>query len=322
MQTLTAITVAVIAAGCRLGPLVDDLPATSVHLLPSGAQVPSASTDPDLANQITLNGGLDAAAVKAAGNVITRGTGSSGQAVRYWAFGHATMAPSPVYELYREAGGGLTRVSHPLLLDAVPGDPGYSPIHTLNRLIVTDAYRDELITSPDALVDAIELGLVEDPEPTGTFITSPVVLSELRLEVGAGQPPAVPLVAYAHGHAVGMFRLGGAFAEQPIAGFAPTSQLSVLREAREASYDFARPIFQAAVPTGQPAGKVANYTPLCAVVKVDLAMGTSAASITDDSQLFNRSAAGAITSTTNLVARFEITSETVLWPLQVAEGAP
>jgi hypothetical protein len=317
------LAVIVVAAGCRLGPLVDDRPATSVHLLPSGTPVPSASTDPDLANQIMRNSGLDVAALKAAGNLIPRGTGASGSAsVRYWAFGRATIAPSPAYELYRDVGGTRTPTGHPLLVDAVPGDPGYSPIHSLNRLVVSDTYSGELITSSEALADALELGLVEEPVPTGSFVTSPIVVQEILLEVGAGTQPASPQLAYAHGRTVGMFRFGGEVAAQPITAFAPTSQLSILREAQKASHDLTRPIFQATIPLAPPTTKVANYVALGVIVKVDLAPGTSAVSITHDNQLFTRSATGAITGTTAQVARFEVTSDTVLWPLQVADGAP
>ena len=323
MQIAAILAVAVISSGC-LKPLVDDVPSHSAHLLPMGATVPSAADSPDLANQISVNSGLDNKAVAAAGNVIARGTGwSAGVAVRFWAFGRATAAPSPMYELYRDTGSGLARLDgHAPFFDAVPGDPGYSPLHSLQQVVVTDAYRDELITDPEALADAIELGLVNPPVPSGTFVASPIVLPALKLEIGGGKPAQPAEVGYAHGHVIGVLRLGGALGVQPAGGFLPTSQVSLLREDHAVAFDQTRPVFQATIPAAPPLGKTANYTALSVVVNVDLAPPFTAASITKDSDLFNRGANGAITSSTDKVAHFEITTTSVAQPLQFEDGQP
>jgi hypothetical protein len=316
---LFAAGLAALTVGCGLDPLVKDTPGASAHLLPKGATVPSVADNAELANQIVLNDGVDEKLLMGTGGAIPRGTGSSaGDTVRYWSFGAATRAPSPLYVFVEDTGAGRSPIDHPALVDALPGDRGYSAIHAINQVVVTAAYAGQRITTIDALADAIDLGLIHIPEPTGTFVASPIVAPGTSLDVG-GAGPAQPETVYGRGYAVAMFRLGGARGVQPGSVLIPTSQVAFVREARQAAYA-PRPIFQAKIPAA-PATTTATYTPLCAVVKVDLAPGTTAASITDDVQLFERSG-GAITSSTDVVARFEVTGDLLLLPLQFTEGAP
>jgi hypothetical protein len=308
--------IAPLALTACLGPRVKDAPGASAHLLPSDATVPSVADNGELTNQITLNDGLDDRALATAGNVVVRGTGhSAGQVVRYWLFGPATSAPSPIYQFYDAAGAPLP---HPALVDALPGDPGYSPLHTINRVVVTDAYRDQRITTVDALTDAIDLGLINVPETTRTFIDSPLVLPGTTIEIGPGAT-AAPETVYARGYEVGMFRFGGELGIQP-ANLLPTAQVSFLRAAHAATYDATQPVFQATIPTA-PATTALTYTALTQVVDVDLAAGVDPATITDDDQLFVRTPGGAIASTTALVAQFQITSTIEILQLQFAEGS-
>lgn len=310
-----------LACACRLDPLVDDVPGASAHLLASSATVPSVTDDADLTNQIAQNDGLDDDALLAAGGVVARGDGlSAGQPVHYWWFGPATQAPSPIYLFYRDTGSGLEPLTHPAMVDAVPGDAGYSPLHTIVQVVVTDHYAGQIITSPDALADAIDLGLVAEPVPAKAFVASPIVLPGTSLDVG-GPAPIPAEAVYAHGFAAAMFRFGGALGVQPGGTFGPTSQVSYLREARAASYDTKRPIFQATIPTAPP-GMRANYTPLSAVVDVDLAPGVAASDIIDDGQLFVRSEQGAITGTTDQVSQFQITPMDLMLPMQFTDGQP
>lgn len=316
-----AVVLVIAAAGCRLDPLVDDVPGASAHLLPSGSAVPSVSDNADLTNQIAQNDGLDGAALDASGGVVARGDGlSAGAPVHYWWFGPATQAPSPLYLFYRHAGANLEALDHLPMVDAVPGDGGYSPMHTIVQVVVTDKYAGQIIASPAALADAVDLGLIEEPVPTGTSVASPIVLPGTMLEVG-GPTPLVAERVYARGYQLGMFRFGGALGVQPSRTFQPTSQVSYLREAKAATYDSKRPIFQAVIPT-VPATMRANYTPLSVEIDVTLAPEVPAASITQDSQLFVRSAQGAITGTTDAVAQFQITSTILLLPIQFTDGLP
>jgi hypothetical protein len=306
--------------GC-LDPLVDDKPGASSHLLPAGTPVPNAIDNPDLKVQINLNDGLDDATV-AAKNPVPRGTGmSGGAAVRYWSFGPATQAPSPIYKFFQMTDSGLMPIAHPPLLDALPGDYGYGIIHGINQVVVTDAYNGELITTMDALADAIDLGLVNAPVPLKMFVDSPVVLMGAMLDVGA-TPAAMPEMMYARGYIVWAFEFGGALGVQPIpAGgvLMPTNQVSFLREPGKI-YDTTRPIFQATIPAVMPPAAMPNYTPLSVVVNVDLAPGSSASTITKDSDLFTRSATGAITGTTAAVTAFQVTTSIQLLQLQFMDG--
>jgi hypothetical protein len=249
-----------------------------------------------------------------AGDQLPRSTGwSAGAEVRYWSLGPVGLALAPIYQLYDQAGVALP---HPALVDALPGDTGYSPLHAVNRVVVTDAYRGELITTVAALADAIELGLVEDPKPTNTFVAAPVVLPGTPAERGTGTTTVAELV-YARGLEAGLLRFGG---ELPLRGRdqLPTAQVSFLRAAHGARYDATRPIFQATLPDTPPKRA---YTPVSEVVDVDLAEGVDPATITDDDQLFVRTAGGAIESSKAVVAGFQITAVIELLPLQLVEDS-
>ena len=323
MCTRTAVAIAVVAAGCRLDPLVDDTPGASGHVLAAGSSVPSAADSPEIVNQITLNDGIDDKLLAINFNVVPRGTGeSAGHQVRYWSLGIASRAPAPLFRFFRSTDAGLEPIAHPAMVEALPGERTYNPLHSINRVVVTDRYRDELITSADALADAIDLGLVEAPQPTGEFVASPIVLPDIQLEISskAAVPPVAAQLVYAHGYSVGMFEIGGA--HRVMLGLLPTSQVSFLRESNKPAYDANRPIFQTIVPAKPTGMAPEKYTPLSVVINVDLAPGTAAASITADSDLFDRDDDGVIVSTTNRVQQIQITTSLLVLPIQFQEDAP
>jgi hypothetical protein len=351
MRILAVIVVPLVAAGC-LDPLVTDTPGASRHLLPAGTEVPSATDNSELARQIRANDGVeDGAVAEADAREIPRGTGMStdmstgmpvGVTVRFWSFGPTTRAPSPLYDFFRRTGPGpedLERiVEHPSLISALPGDPGYSPVHGINEVVVTDAYNGELITTMEALADAIALGLVEEPVPIKMFVASPIVLPSKTLEVGVNTADGTivtitPETIFARGHTVATFRFLGdpelGLGLQPIGiSVLPVRQVSFLRErllgSLGGSYDATRPIFQATVPTMPPTSTTANYSPLSIVINVDLADEIMAASITQDSDLFVREPpiTGDIVGTTTNVAQFQITSSILFLQLQFLDGMP
>ena len=322
MRIAAATASALVAAGC-LDPLVEHKPGASTHLLPPGTPVPSAIDNPDLRVQITLNDGLDDTAYMMSGGVVPRGTGmSAGAAVQFWSFGPATRAPSPIYQFFERTEAGLSPIAHPPLLDALPGDHGYSPLHGINQVVVTGAYAGELITTMDALADAIDLGLVEEPVPIKMFVDTPIVLPSTKLDVGGGNPQVLPETLFARGYTVTAFRFGGALGIQPTGTTVlPASQVSFVREQGKI-YDATRPIFQATIPAMPAPPMVANYTPLSVVVNVDLNPTIQASTITRDSDLFTRSATGDITGTTAAVAAFQITTSILLLQLQFTDGMP
>lgn len=317
-------------AGCRLGPLVDDQPGASASVLPKGTQVPSVTVNRDLTNQIAINDGLDGDALMMSDNVITRSTGgltADGMQVKYWTIGDTGLAPNPIY-IFGSGDPMSTSFAplpdHPPLVEVVPGDPEYQPIHTIYRVAVTDKYDGQQITTLAALSDAIELQLIQVPLAIKVFVNWPIFRTGLKLEVGPGAPIA-PTPVYAHGYAVDSFPLGGARGMQPNPfGILPTSQVSFLREAGQPDFDPSHPIFQATIPPPPtPAQMFPSYTPISAVVNVDLVPGRSVTDIHKESDLFTRDMDGNIMSA-NLsnVARFTITDQLIDLQIQFTEGAP
>jgi hypothetical protein len=245
--------------------------------------------------------------------------------VKFWPFGEADRAPTPIYVFGRGdpmSPSFVPLVDHPPLVEVVPGDVDYQPIHTILNVKVTDKYAGQRLTTPGALSNAIDLGLIEEPVSTGVFVNWPIVRPGLRLEVAASAS-VPPTPVYAHGYVIDSFPLGGALGRQPNPrGLLPTSQVSFLREAGKPSYDRTRPIFQATVPTSVAAA-APNYTPLSVVVDVDLLPGKLAPDVRKDSDLFIRSASGDIVSSNlSLVAQFTVTTELTDLQIQFAEGAP
>jgi hypothetical protein len=321
---------ALATAGC-LDPLVSDDPGASANILPSGAVIPSIAQNSELTNQITLNDGLDSVALAAAGGTIVlqpSGTAmkdaTASMSVSWWAFGRAEAAPAPIYVFGTGDPSSDTDfeeiAEHPPLVEVVPGDSDYEPIHTVFRVQVTAKYRGEKITTPGALADAIDLGLVEAPVAIKRFVNWPIVRPGTRLQVSA-TTTASPRPVYAHGYQVDSYVLGGDFSQQsnPF-GLLPTNQVSFLRRPTDGDYDRTHPVFQAVLPTPAMPG----YTPVSIVVKVDLTtMGAGDPNL-NDAKLFTRSPmTGQIMSVnpTN-VLNFAVTTETLDLQIQLSPGMP
>lgn len=328
MQRALAILVATAAAtgaACRLDPLVPDDPGASAAILPADAAIPLVTVNEELTNQITLNDSLDSKALATSGNLIQRrigGFAANGDMVQYWSFGKVNRAPAPIY-LFGTGDPTTTSFkqnTHLPLVDAVPGDVEYSPLHAIYRVKVTDKYQGEKITTTAALADAIDLGLVEAPVAVKNFINSPIVRPGTRLDVGTGGP-ASPTTVYARGYIVDSYQFGGTLGVQPNPnGLLPTSQVSFLRGPRDGTYSQARPIFQANIPRTAPVDS-ANYTALSVVVNVDLTVAAN--TIGRDDELYVRDpATGAIMSTTTDVLTFSVTTTQLDLQIQFTEGSP
>lgn len=303
-------------AACRLGPLVDDEAGASANLLPATATVPLVASNADLVNQITLNDGLDTT-----DGVVARGSGfSAGNPVGFWAFGPTSRAPAPMYIFGTgDALTGFQPNQHLPLVMTVPGDADYNPVHTIYRVVVTEKYAGELITTQGALDDAIEIGLVHEPVAIDKFVNQPIVPPGVTLEVGGTAGKAAPTKVYARGFLADSFQLGGDFPIQPNPnGLLPTSQVSFVRHPKQATYDATKPVFQLQIPAAPPQ-MAPNYTPISFVINVDV---NSDVEVTSDAQLFTRSATGAIIGTTDLVLLYTVTAQTLDLQLQFKEGSP
>jgi hypothetical protein len=313
---------AVMLTACRLDAQVSDEPGASAHILPANAVVPAVAQNTELVNQIYANDGID----DPGNNVAPLGTGQSdGNPVHYWSFGAATLSPAPLFELVPEDPGGEP-IDHPPLVYTLPGDPGYNPLHSIYRVVVTEKYRGQRITTAEALADAIELGYVEEPEPTRTFINLPIVLAETQLDTMTPSDPAKRIspneTLYARGYQVSAFRFGGPLRVQPLGGFLPAMQVSFVHGPGENGYNTARPIFQATVPPPPPVGSIASYSALSNVIRVDLQNGLST-SISSDAELFTRDPlTGAIMRTSGNVARLDVTSTYQVLQLQFPGESP
>lgn len=322
MVRLVIIPALALSGGCLLEPLVEDDPGASVHILPADAEVPRIDDDPELVHQITVNDGLDDGDLEDAGGVVARVDGlANGVPIKYWAFGNANRIGAAMYVLMEPTQSGPRRVeAHPYLFDSLPGEPTYSAFRRINYVMVTPAYAGEKLTTLRALTDAIELGLVEEPELAGTWVNAPVVPPGTTLEIADGAA-APPIEVYAGGYVVDAFELGGDRGVQPLRGGSiPMGQASVVREDGAVAFG-KEPIFQFAAPAEAPSDGF-NYTAMVTMVEVDLATGVAADAVAADADLFTRSGSGAITGITANVERFAVTTTIRNWPMQFEEGAP
>jgi hypothetical protein len=345
-------------AGCdQLGPRVDDITADAAIqpgidaavdavvdapatlLLPAGATVPSISENATLVSQIQINDGLSDSALMSAGGVLTRSTGkAAGVTVMFWNFGTQAIAGNfvvgaSVYILATSDGGsGYTPLAtHLMLIDSIPGDERYSALRREVYVPVTSAYNGELITSIEALAEAIDRGLVLDPVPKGTWRNMPVVPVGTKLEVGGANPPLAATEVYSHGYRVELFPLGGALGIQPLRNNGiPQGQESRLFSGvatvgppptKPTTAD-SQPVFQYGIPAAAPTTTF-NYTPVVTQVDVRLADGIAPSTITSDADLFTRSASGAMTAyRTDNVESFAVTMTVSNKQIQFQEGSP
>jgi len=357
---LLALAVAVAGgAGCDvLQPLVDDvrydaapvpveidaMPPPPIdasgprYVLPPGTAVPSIADSAELVIQIRLNDGLSDSALAASGGVLARASGkAAGATVMYWNFGAAPMSgnyavTAPLYVLVDSdgAGGWIPRADHPALIDSLPGDVRYSPIRRIIYVPVTASYAGQVLTSVDALAEALDLGLVAEPVPAGTWRNMPVVPPDTKLEVGGTVAPVLPTEVYGRGFRVTLFALGSDRGTQPLRnGSMPIGQESRLFSGvatgtpptMPANAD-ATPLFQYGIPAAPPTTAF-NYTPLTTQLDVRLATGVAPATILSDPQLFSRSATGGINGYyVDTVANYVVTTTVSNKQLQFTEGQP
>jgi hypothetical protein len=360
-RVLVLAALGALGAGCdSLHPLVDDdrydAPPVQVetdgglvsvdavpgarYVLPAGSPVPSIADNAELVSQIRLNDGLSDGALASNGGVLARSTGKAGGAtVMYWNFGAAPMAgnfavTAPLYVLVDSDGGTgwIPRTDHPALVDSIPGDVRYSPIRRIMYVPVTATYAGEVLTSVDALAEALDLGLVAEPIPAGTWRNMPVVPPDTKLEVGGTPPvsPVLPTEVYGRGYRVTLFPLGGDRGTQPLRnGSMPVGQESRLYSGVASgtpptlpvSAD-AQPLFQYGIPAAPPTTSY-NYTPLVTQLDVRLANGVAPSTIMGDAQLFARSGSGSINGYyTDTVASYELTTTVSNKQIQFTEGQP
>ncbi len=174
-----------------IGPAASDQVGYSAHVLDEGARVPALADDALLGPKVSANDGVD-------GPLLLQRTGyANGEEMQYWEIGTAAPSPKAAWVFRRNEKDGSSReVDHPPLIDSIPGDTSYTPLRLLHVVYVTDAYRGERITSAEALEDAIELGLVEEPIATKSYAVWPVVAPGVQLDRGTDAPLSASRVYY------------------------------------------------------------------------------------------------------------------------------
>jgi hypothetical protein len=169
------------SVGC-LGPLESDVPGYSRHVLPAGSEVPLARDDYETNHKIDEADGLDEGAVP-----LVQGF-AQGRVVHYWDLGVAKSSIAPAYYLTRcdheRKPVPNQAIAHPWIWASVPGDPDYSPFRALAPVCVTDRYAGEVIDSPEALSDAIDMKLVREPAEPIRWRNLPVIAAGVLAEAG------------------------------------------------------------------------------------------------------------------------------------------
>jgi hypothetical protein len=117
------------------------------------------------------------------GPFITHGFGPHGEHVTYYNFDVQPIVPAAWYVIYRD--GETTPVKDQLpIIDALPGDSGYSDFHVAVRVTVPATYAANSVTSAAALQSA-----GYPTEKTTTIVNTPIVpegsTAHLRLDGGS-----------------------------------------------------------------------------------------------------------------------------------------
>ncbi|MBT9556122.1 MAG: hypothetical protein IV100_08845 [Myxococcales bacterium] len=198
--------------GC-LDPLVDDTVPKVAVTFPAPEEVPDIDSKPAWLAAIDAGDQLER-------RIVRRSAFAGGKRIWYWNVGFVDGSTLPLYALVEKgADGTTTALPHPYIVDAIPGDPGYTPIWTIHFVPVTDLWAGEAITSVAALQDAQEAGLVGEPEDTGLIGDCLIVHPDVVLETRDGDVPAGR--AYYRGvkvplHGLGNFTKAGENATAPI----------------------------------------------------------------------------------------------------------
>jgi hypothetical protein len=295
--------------------LASDLPGYSTHVLPKGARVPKADDDYETNHKIDENDGVDAGAVP-----LRQGF-AQGAAVGYWDFGvtKGNLAPAYFLTLCDSHGEPAPNgaLDHPWFWDSAPGDPDYSPFRSFQPVCVTTRYAGELITSAEALSDAIDMQLVIEPGKPVYWLDLPVVAKGVKATGGLAA-----CEAYVGGHAVHCVSLADeegrfAYKDKRIAAE------NVYELSFAGSEDIERVVFAQALldARGQ---RNPLYAPAWKVVAVTLASDADPSAFDSEDDLVKIAADGSLTPIGPLVLEAKATGDTVNRPQRAhaAEVAP
>lgn len=155
---------------------------------PAGTVVPVLATaNPDLAAMVEEADQVDGTLPILNGFV-------DGEPVSYWTIGLSPAAPQRVRVLCREVDGECILEDHPIVLETLPGEAGYSAFAQVTEVHVTEDYDGEVMASFEAIDDAVSDGLAT-LEERNAYINCPIVDPEIRLEMRDGSE-AAPMAVY------------------------------------------------------------------------------------------------------------------------------
>jgi hypothetical protein len=177
------------ALGCLDRPDVEPV-GYSAYVLEPSAEVRPLERNLDASKKLDANDGLTSPVPLRAGFV-------DGSRASYWDLGQSPMSAEPMWVLVDGPLGHEALVDgHPPIIDSIPGDMAYSPIRIVFDVHVTDKYRGERIPSLRAIEDAVELGLLLDPEISDFFVNCAVTLQDVEFEQGSDLPNLRPTSAF------------------------------------------------------------------------------------------------------------------------------
>ncbi len=130
-----------------------------------------------------------------------------GEPVGYWTIGTSSATPQRVGVLCRETDGTCVPESHPIVLETLPGEAGYSHFAKVTEVHVTEDYAGEVMPSFEAIDDAVADGLAT-LEERNAYINCPVVAPDIRVEM-PDSPPLAPIEAYVRGMTVSCMLFDG-----------------------------------------------------------------------------------------------------------------
>jgi hypothetical protein len=152
------------------------------------------------------------------GPFITHGFGPHGEHVTYYNFDIQPLTPAPWYVLIRQGESAPVKDQYPII-DALPGDSGYSDFHVVINVTVPASYKANTVTSAAAVRQA---GYAT--QKTTTILNTPIVPEGSTAHLRLSGASATLNTGWFDGQTVRFFT----FTERPLMGaLVPVSPIFV-----------------------------------------------------------------------------------------------
>ena len=209
-------------------PLVGCSDGGPTLVLGAGEQVPVSDTDPALAAQLRDGDALS-------GDQPRFTAFANGASVQYWVLPGDSQVPGRAYQVCETLERGVcVPAEHPLVLDTLPGEAGYTPYVELFRVALRRSGRDKQFPSFGAIEEGVRRGMLEPPVSSGRYTHVAIVGDDVRLEVDEGAY-ASPTRLFARGFRVTVFDFNAAHGTALLqAGEVPFRNVYMLRRTSEA----------------------------------------------------------------------------------------